>query len=259
MNTKSTFALSVILLATALGSLGCGREGNPTDLGVLAPGAGSLEGGLAPQGHPVDIPFDPTGFVPQVTNQYFPLTPGTVLSYVEHTPDGVEANDVEVLAVTKDILGVQTTVVHDVVKLDGSLEEDTFDWYAQDKAGNVWYFGEDTKQYDHGVLVDSVGSWEAGKNNAQAGIIMLADPQKGDTYQQENSPGVVADMARVVSLDETVTVPFGTFTHCLKTTDWTPLEPGVRESKFYAPGVGVVLEESSRGGHQRVELTNKQP
>ena len=242
MNLKATSRIGTVLLTTVLGLSGCGQDGgsSPVDLTtsrVIAP------------------PFDPANFVPHVDNPYFPLTPGTVNSYVARTADGVETSEVTVTNDAKVILGVAATVVHDRVLLNGSLSEDTFDWYAQDKAGNVWYLGEDTKQYENGVLVGTVGSWEAGTDGAAAGIIMLAHPRIGDSYQQENSPGVVADRARVLSLKETVSVPYATFEECLKTLDWTPLEPGVREFKFYAPGVGLVLEVSPRGGRERVELT----
>jgi len=231
-----------VLVTTVLGLSGCGHDGGPSAVDLAA------SRGIAP-------PFDPAAFVRDVDNPYFPLTRGTVYSYVAQTAEGVETSEVTVTRDTKVILGVTATVVHDRVLLNGSLSEDTFDWYAQDKSGNVWYLGEDTKQYENGVQVGTVGSWEAGKDGAAAGIIMLAHPRIGDTYQQENSPGVVADRARVLSLSETVSVPYGSFTDCLQTLDWTPLEPGVREFKYYATGVGVVLEVTPRGGRERVELT----
>ncbi|MBI4563400.1 MAG: hypothetical protein HY716_01730 [Planctomycetes bacterium] len=129
-----------------------------------------------------------------------------------------------------------------------------FDWFAQDKDGNVWYFGEDSKEIEDGVVVSTEGSWEAGVGGAQPGILMLADPKVGISYQQEFAEGVAEDMARVKSLSESVTVPVGTFEGCIETMEWTPLEPGARESKFYAPGVGLVLEVSLRGGGARIEL-----
>jgi hypothetical protein len=143
--------------------------------------------------------------------------------------------------------------VHDQIFLNGTLAEDTFDWYAPDNQGNVWYFGEDTKSFEGGT-VSTEGSWEAGQNGALPGIIMLAHPKVGDTYQQENSPGVVADMARVKDLSTTVTVPYGTFTGCIKTQEWTPLETGSRAFKYYAPGIGIVVEEENKAGGP-VELT----
>jgi hypothetical protein len=211
--------------------------------------------GITASSNLVTVPFDPRNFVRGVDNPYFPLPPGKIFTYKSVSRGGEELNPVEVTRTNKTILGVAITVVHDQVFIgDGSLAEDTFDWYAQDRQGNVWYFGEDTKQYDHGVLVTAVGSWEAGKNGAKAGIIMLAHPQIGDIYKQEDAPGVVADMAKVVSLTETASVPYGDFTNCLETTEWTPLEPGDRSHKFYAPGLGNVLEVSTRQGGERVEL-----
>jgi hypothetical protein len=123
-----------------------------------------------------------------------------------------------------------------------------------DKLGNVWYFGEDSKQIENGVVVGTEGSWEAGVDGAKPGIIMLAEPKVGTKYQQEFAPGVAEDMAKVLSLSETVEVPYGRFEGCLKTAEWTPLEPGAREFKYYAPGTGQVLEVQSRGGGVRVEL-----
>jgi hypothetical protein len=241
----SLFALALVTLAA------CGRDTNRL---ATAPDPGGTAG-ITASSNLITVPFDPNNFATQVDNRYFPLDPGTTFTYRGVSKEGEERNVVEVTHDTKTILGVQTIVVHDQVFIeDGSLLEDTFDWYAQDKQGNVWYFGEDTKEYDHGTLVTTAGSWEAGKDGAKPGIIMLADPHVGDQYKQEDSPGVVADMGKVISLTETVTVPTGTYTHCLETTEWTPLEPGNRSHKFYAPGVGNVLETSTRQGGERVEL-----
>ena len=240
------------LFALALLALGCGRNANhlataPDQDGALAGVSSNL----------VTLPFDPANFANPAANPMFPLAPGMTYTYRGISKDGEERNVVEITHRTKTIAGVTTIVVHDQVFLeDGSLAEDTFDWYAADKDGNVWYFGEDTKEYDHGTLVTTAGSWEAGKNGARPGIIMLAHPQVGDQYKQEDSPGIVEDMARVVSRDETLTVPAGTYEHCLKTREWTPIEPGNRSYKFYAPGVGLVLEIATRNGGERVELTH---
>ena len=128
---------------------------------------------------------------------------------------------------------------------NGVIKEDTFDWYAQDKQGAVWYFGEATKEFKAGGKVDTAGSWEAGVNG-QPGIIMPADPKPGPPYRQEYSAGNAEDMAQVVSLNETVTVPFGTFTNCVKTKDWSLLESG-NEYKWYAKGIGCVQSKSTAG------------
>jgi len=139
--------------------------------------------------------------------------------------------------------------------VDGVLAEDTLDWFAQDKGGNVWYFGEDTKELDaNGNVISTEGSWQAGVNGAQPGIVMEADPHVGDTYQQEFSVGVAEDMATVVALNKTVNVPFGSFKDCLETSEFTPLEPGTIDHKFYAQGVGLVQSVALRGGRERLEL-----
>ena len=201
------------------------------------------------------FPSDPAGFVAQVTNPYLAFAPGKKFHYRSETPDGVETNTVEVTNQTKTILGISVTVVHDSVYLNGSLTEDTFDWYAQDTAGNVWYLGEDSKQIQNGTVVGTEGSWEAGVNGAQAGIIMLAQPKVGMQYQQEFSAGVAEDMAKVSNLSAAVAVPYASCTDCLKTDEWTALEPGVHEAKYYKPGVGLLLEVQPKGGGVKSELT----
>ena len=147
-------------------------------------------------------------FVDVVDNPWMPWKPGTRWRFVGQTADGTEVTLVTVSDSTKVVDGVRTTVVHDVVRLDGRLLEDTYDWYAQDATGNVWYFGEATKEYD-GDRVDSSGSWEAGVDGARAGIVMKAHPRVGDAYRQEYYPGEAEDEARVVATDATATVPYG--------------------------------------------------
>ena len=135
------------------------------------------------------------------------------------------------------------------------LIEDTFDWYAQDEEGNVWYFGEDTKELDeNGNVVSTEGSWEAGVNGAEPGIIMLAEPKKGDKYQQENAPDVAEDMAQVIGFEDSVCVPYGCFEDVLVTKEWTPLEQGMVEHKYYAQGVGFIFGEMVKGGEEQIEL-----
>jgi hypothetical protein len=202
----------------------------------------------------VALEFDPANFVATIDNPYFPLIPGTVFHYRSETSDGVETGEVEVTHATKQILGVTTTVVHDRVSLDGELTEDTFDWFAQDQQGNVWYFGEDSKEIEDGQVVSTEGSWQAGVNGAEPGIVMLAELKSGTSYRQELAPDVAEDMARVLGRKASVSVPYGDFEGCLHTLEWTPLEPGVREHKFYCPGVGLVLEVAPREGHGRNEL-----
>ena len=155
---------------------------------------------------------------------------------------------------TKEILGIDATVVHDVVTQHRQLVEDTIDWYAQDECGNVWYLGENTKEYEKGVVVSTAGSWEAGVHGAQPGIIMLGDPQAGLSYRQEYLAGEAEDAAKVLSTQEQTEVPFGHFRNVLLTKEFTPLHPKVLEYKLYAKGIGPVLILGVSGGSDREEL-----
>ncbi len=145
-----------------------------------------------------------------------------------------ERTEVLVTSDAKDILGVTCTVVSDRVWVDDELAEETLDWYAQDQAGNVWYFGEDSKEIEDGSVVSTKGSWEAGVDGAMPGIVMPAQPQTGASYRQEYYAGEAEDMAEVLSLDELMKVAFGSYQNCLKTKEWMPLEPDVVEHKYYA-------------------------
>jgi hypothetical protein len=199
--------------------------------------------------------FDPGDFTGVVDNRYLPWPPGTRFVYVGEE-DGEPERDVTVVThQKKTILGVDVVVVLDRVYQSGELTEQTFDWYAQDKKGNVWYFGEDSRTIEDGEVVSTEGSWEAGKNGARPGIIMPAHPHVGQTMQQEFAPGVAEDMARVLHLGLKVTVPYGSFNHCIETEEFTPLEPGVREVKFYCPGIGLVNERDVQGGTAHLALT----
>jgi len=200
--------------------------------------------------------INPENFTEVIDNPYFPLIPGTTFVYEggseeENTPI---RNELFVTNETKVVMGVNTTVVKETEYEDGELIEETFDWYAQDKAGNVWYFGEDTREYEDGEVVSTAGSWEAGVNDSKPGIIMLGDPRVGDAYYQEFSPGEAEDQAEVASLNETVNISYGIFENCLKIREWNPLEPGSEENKYYAPGVGLLLEEEVEGGDEKLEL-----
>jgi hypothetical protein len=188
-----------------------------------------------------------------IDNPYYPLIPGTTFHYEGETEDGFEVNDVIVTDDVKMILGIMATVVHDQVFLGGELTEDTFDWYAQDKLGNIWYLGEDSREMENGQVVSTAGSWEAGVDGAKPGIIMQADPQVGQRYYQEFYEGEAEDEAMVVSLNASAVVPFGNFAGCLQTNDFTRLEPGASENKYYCPGTGLVLEEAVGSG-ERNEL-----
>jgi hypothetical protein len=199
--------------------------------------------------------FDPCDFGNEsIDNPYMTLIPGTTFTYESVTEEGTEEDIVVVTNETKEILGVTATVVQDTVSLDGELIEDTFDWFAQDKEGNVWYLGEDTKEYENGEVISTEGSWEAGVDGAEAGIVMLADPQVGDIYRQEWYPGHAEDAAEVVSLSEEVTVPYGTFTNCLQTREFSTIDPELNEYKYYCTAVGAVTLEEVIDSGETVEL-----
>ena len=198
--------------------------------------------------------LDPSDFVETIDNPYLPLEPGTRWEYAVTSSEGDERIVVTVLDRTKVVDGVTATVVHDkVTEKDGSLIEDTYDWFAQDTKGNVWYLGEYTKAYE-GDKVSTEGSWEAGVDGARAGVTMLAEPTVGARYKQEYYEGEAEDVGEVIATNESVTGPTGSYDRVVKTEDTTPLEPDVLEHKWYAPGVGVVQEQDISGGDEKVTL-----
>jgi len=241
-----------------------GRRGLAALLLVLVAAAGGAvvlatrDDGTASGGADYAPDIDPARFTAQVDNPFLPLPPGARWVYDGTTADGAEHTVVEVQAGTKKIMGVDCVIVRDTVSLDGQVVEDTYDWFAQDDEGNVWYFGEDTKEYEEGAVASTAGSWEAGVDGAQPGIAMEAKPKAGDRYRQEYYRGEAEDMGEVLGVDERVDVPFGHFDGVLKTKDTTPLEPDVVEHKYYASGIGLVLELDPTGGSERVELTDFQ-
>jgi len=249
MSPRYTEAFGLLTIFVLLGSSGCDSS-SPT-----ATSPDSAPTILADQ-KTVNPPFNASNFVSGVTNPYLPLTPGTVYHYISETPDGVETNDVAVTRDSKKILDVDITVVHDQVFLEGDLTEDTFDWFAQDADGNVWYFGEDSKEIENGQVVSTEGSWQAGVGDNKPGIIMLAQPKVGLAYHQEQAPDIAEDLARVLSLKADPVVPFGSFEKCVGTEEWSLIEHGAREKKAYCAGIGLVLEDQPKNGHIRNELVS---
>jgi hypothetical protein len=240
LNTRNkSFLLAAILVAAAIA-------------GIAANGQSAFAGGGSRTN---GIVFDKDKFSNSlnIDNKYFPLKSGTTFTY-KGTSDGAPTKDVVVVTdKTKDILGVTARVVHDTVNENGKAVEVTDDWYAQDGSGNVWYLGESTKDLESG---STEGSWEAGVNGAKPGIIMEANPQVGDTYYQEFLNGVAEDQATVIQLDASVCMPYGCFDNVLVTKEFTALEPGVVDHKYYAPGVGDIKEETVQGGNEILELVN---
>jgi hypothetical protein len=188
---------------------------------------------------PYDPLIDPANFSTVIDNPFFPLMPGTTFIYL--TPDGVSKDVFAVTHDTRVIDGVTCVVVHDSVFTNDVLTEETQDFFAQDKQGNVWYFGENTAELEDGLIATIAGSFLSGANNDKPGIIQEAHPAIGDFYRQEFALQNAEDFAQVVGLNSTVVVPYGTFTNCLKTLETTPLEPDASENKYYAAGVGNIL------------------
>ena len=225
-------------LAVALALVACGGDGDGADL---------------PQGsEPVDL--DPADFTTEIDNPYWPMAPGSRWVYSETDEDGRHRIEVTVTDRTKRIAnGIEARVVRDVVS-NGEPIEVTDDWYAQDSEGSIWYLGEDTTEYENGKPVSTAGSFEAGVDGAQPGIIMPADPQEGVTYRQEYYAGEAEDEGEIFSLDEQAEVPAGHYTDVVMTRDTNPLEPKVLEYKFFARDAGLVLAVSVSGSSDREEL-----
>jgi hypothetical protein len=202
--------------------------------------------------------IDPARFTTSITNRYWPIEAGRTWVYLG-TKDGVPQLEVVVVKrARKTIMGVETVAVEDTVVSGGEIAELTTDWYAQDRAGNVWYFGEAARDYERARVTSTRGSWLAGVDGAQPGIVVKADPHAGGpTYRQEYRAGVAEDMGRVVRVGETATVPAGTFTDVLRTLDTDALNPGRREHKLYASGVGPIRVESvGTGPAEELELVS---
>ena len=200
--------------------------------------------------------IDPANFTSTVDNQYFPLPDGRILSYRGETKDGTETLEIEVTSRHKTIMGVRTTEMIERHRLDGVIVEISENWFAQDRDGNVWYFGEFSQSYENGVPTTTEGSWEAGVGGALPGIMMKADPQTGDSYFQEFAPGVAEDQAQVKSTNETTTVLQGSHSGVVVTREWTSLESNSVEKKYYAPGIGLIMEENGRERLELVSFTN---
>jgi hypothetical protein len=194
----------------------------------------------------------PAHFTARITNPWFPLTPGTRYVYTG-VKDGKPARDVVLVTHGRRVIdGAPCVAVRDRLYLNGTLAERTTDWYSQDARGNVWYFGEDTAELAHGKVTSTEGTWLAGVDGARAGIYITARPVLGRSYRQEYYKGHAEDHFKAIAL-------IGTAAHpqqktVLVTQEWTPLEPGVIDHKLYARGVGTIVEQTERGGNERLEL-----
>ena len=245
--------------AITLGLVACSKSGGtasapPANTGTIS----SVTATAVPTLPPYNVNIDPTKFTSVVTNPYFKLTPGSVRLYVG-TKDGVPmTSEFHVLSQTRTLMGVKCITVQDSVKLNGSLEELTLDWFAQDNQGNVWYFGEDTKEYKNGVVTSTAGTWQSGVNGGLPGIAMQASPTTGPQYIEEYLPGVAEDMAQITSTTKSYTVPAGSFQNVVVTENRNPLDPSLIEHKWYAPGVGLIYETKHyAGNHTEVMRLSK--
>jgi hypothetical protein len=236
------FSLALIVFLAACNSDEAPRPINPKDMSYM-----------------VDV--NPADFISSsfTGNNYFPLVSGSTF-----TSEGLNEDDEEVIVIeehlstTKEILGVTCFIIHVEEYEGGELVEDTYDWYAQDLEGNVWYFGEDSNEIEGGEIVSKEGSWESGQDGALPGIIMFANPISGLWYRQEYYKGEAEDVAQVLSLNESITVPYGTFTNCLQTAEWSTLNNKVIEHKYYAPGVGMLRAVAVKGEKGFEDLTDIQ-
>jgi hypothetical protein len=255
MHRRLARTATLLSVAAVLVS-GCGSDSDDTRAGPPTTAKSStvepvIDPGDAGDYEPV---IDPGDFVDTIDNPYMPMLPGSRWVY-EGTSDG-ETEHIEVVVTDerKMILGISATVVRDTVTIDGQLVEDTFDWFAQDHDGAVWYLGEATEEYEDGKVVSTEGAWEAGVDGALPGIVMPAEPAVGDAFRQEFYAGEAEDMAEVIAVGATEVVAGKPVTDLVTTRDWTPLDAGTIELKHYAPGIGLVLEEKVAGGVARVEL-----
>jgi hypothetical protein len=241
------------LIGVSLGALvvGCGSGGGSSASSAPAEASSNP----APVTTPYSPKIDPANFGRPIDNPYLPLRPGTVFRFRGVGDDGKtkEFNRVTVTHRTKRILGIHAVVVLDEVFAGGKPEERTFDWYTQDKDGNVWYFGENSSNYEHGHWVKDDGSWTAGVGNGKPGIIMLAHPHRGERYRQEYSPGHAVDQAKVLGPGGRVVTPYRTFSRTLLTREYSTIDKQY-EKKWYARGVGVIQEDAITKSKEHSEL-----
>jgi hypothetical protein len=249
MRTSKPLATALTTLVAALAVAACGDDNGDDARGQKLPQGGER------------VDLDPADFTTDIDNPYWPMAPGSRWVYRETDSEGARQRvEVTVTRKTKKIAnGIEARVVHDAVTEDGEPVEITDDWYAQDDDGNVWYLGEDTTEYENGKPATTEGSFEAGVDGAQPGIVVPAEPKPGLHYRQEHYAGHAEDRGEILSLGEQAEVPAGHFKGVLMTKETNPLEPKVLEFKFYARNVGPVLAVSVSGGSDREELLSYRP
>jgi hypothetical protein len=251
---KQLVPSAVALAALALLAGGCGSSGGEGHASTT--GTSTSASSLAPTLGRYSPSVDPANFVREVDNKYWPLKPGTAFHYKGVRGTTPQTDDEVVTHQIERILGINCTVVRDTVSEHGRAIERTLDFYAQDMQGNVWYLGEDSFERENGRFVKASDSWRSGVDGAKPGIIMPANPQRGDSYRQEYyPPGEALDEARVLGHRGPVTVPYGTFKQALATSEFSPLEPQTEE-KYYVAGVGEILERVVKGHREEFRLVS---
>jgi hypothetical protein len=248
MMVRKTAMISIALVTILLAAGCAGSSGTA--------GSNAGEKASKKQQNEYSPHIDPAHFTTRIDNEYFPLKPGTTFVYKGRFHGAAERDEVGVTNHTKRVMGVECLVATDRVTEGGKLIEQTYDWYAQDDKGNVWYFGENVTEYKNGEVTGHEGSWESGVRGAEPGLAMPANPRPGQTYRQEYSKGVAEDRARVISLDGSVNVPYGSFDHVLVTEEFTPLEKNVVERQYYVARVGDIVEATVKGEPERIELVD---
>jgi hypothetical protein len=251
----ATTLYGLVLLAAVAG---CGSSGTPLSSTESASGGATTSTTAASNTTTIPAPpatagdyhpnIDPSKFTNKITNEYFPLAPGSV-RILFGTKDGVPQRHVTTVTNrTKTIMGVDCVVVEDVVTSRGALVEKTSDWYAQNNDGSLWYFGEATAEYENGVVINTDGSWEAGVDHALPGMIMAASPKPGPPYYSEYRPGIAEDQSQVLRTDVVVI------------KDTNPLDPSLVQHKWYVRGIGPVQTVRTGSSHTErshlIKLTN---
>ena len=253
--TRTTRGRSALALAATSAALAAVlAAGGAAGAAVTKHAPKPIRSGAGP-GWPATL--SPSDFVARVDNPWYPLKPGSRYRYKGAKESQHMVDKLHVTHRTKTILGVHATVVHDVILIHGKPQEVTDDWYAQDRDGNVWYFGENTKELDaHGHVTSREGSFKAGRDGARAGLFFPGHPQVGTTARQELYKGHAEDHFKILDLNARVSVPYVSTRHAVRTKEWTPLEPNVLDNKYYVRGVGTVREVAVKGPVERLRLVS---
>jgi hypothetical protein len=252
--TRTALTCAATVLGAAAGLAGCGSQDTASTTGTGRPAGprGTVAAPVAarPAAGSYRPKIDPARFTHRITNPYYELPPGGV-RVTRGTKDGVpQTHTTTVTRRTKVIAGVRCVVVSDIVTSRGALVEKVSDWYAQDDAGSVWYFGEATADYEQGVVVSTAGSWETGVDGAKPGVVMPARPEPGPAFYSEFRPGVAEDKAQVLAIHQRLRIPYGSFRDVVLIRDSDPLDPQLVSHKWYARGVGLLRTTRVGSSHR---------